>query len=286
MTVKDTIAKSITKYPTLYFFEDYERAKFEVLHHYFFVIGSGTEWALTENEKNGGYLTEPKYKQTDDDEYIRVIDADYGVEKWELDKKFLKEKAYTLYELSAELSELFGRAFFDPKSKSQTVFESDIPNLSVSYVFKDDTNWKEKKATHLLWPIERRDKDISPYPNFSKNYSPFWGPECKYIQEDWRLAAIEHIEILKKYFQDDNRCKNYYHRYTAKTVEEIIGRAKNDKKNNGNWVEYIRKEWEWPQFDENKSNEENAEIHWRENGLPEIMRFLDETLNKLYSIHR
>ena len=134
--------------------------------------------------------------------------------------------------------------------------------------------------------MKRKNKDINPYPNFSKNYSPFWRPECQYIQEDWRLAAIEHIEILIKYFQDDNRCKNYYHRYTAKTVEEIIERAKNDKKNNGNWVEYIRKEWEWPQFDENKSDEENAETHWRENALPEIMSFLDETLNKLYAIHR
>lgn len=119
----------------------------------------------------------------------------------------------------------------------------------------------------------------NPYPNFQKEYSCFWEPGFKYIQDDWRQAGYEHLLYWKNYFADDANTVDYHYRYKAKTVQEVIKNAKEGAKG-GNWVAYLRKQWEWPTFDPNANDDTNAADHWADE-KKKTLNFLDETLVRL-----
>jgi len=299
MKVIDTVNKHLAAHPSLYLKDSWERSKFAILHHIFIVLGNGIEWAQTKDPRCGGYLTNPIMKKIDD-EWTRVDDRNYGEVKFNLDPRFFKEQLYEYGIIKHEEDWIFklmgARLSFNEGDyeKIRNVFESQIPRLRGKWVKEGEKNIP-KDTKFVLSPRPREpitiagitspEQEDSPYPNFQKEYSPFWESGCDYIQEDWRLAAIEHLEHWKKYFVDDARTIHYHFRWKGKTVEEVIQRAKEGaaKKNEKDWIEYLRREWVWPGFNPDKSNQENADDNWFVIQKPKTQKFLDETLAKLQS---
>lgn len=283
MKVIDYINLSINAYPALDMLENYEESSFNVLHHSFIVLGNGVEWANTGDPKTSGYLVYPRYKEVKG-ECIRIKDKPYGEEKHELDPRIFKEDLFYFYEIDFERSEkgfLFG-------TKSTTLFKSEMDALRKKYMAEKcfDTVCDNKREyihgfhTHYCSPVPKYSSRENPYPNFSKRYSCFWDTDPKLIQEDWRLAGIEHLEYWQKYFNDDERVKGYQHYKNSKSLEKWITTLYiNNTKKSPDWIQSVRDDYGVQGF--NGDNfEELATIRW-EKDLQKTKAFLSGTIQRI-----
>jgi len=282
MKVIDHVNQSISKYPSLFMVNNYEDSKFAVLHQDFIVLGNGMEWAYTPDPKDGGYLTHPIMKETEDGEWVRLYDEPYGKEKCELDPRVFKEKIFYFEEIDVKLAE---EGYVFGATSGNVVFESELEELKKKH--KACTGRKDYVRgfhTHFYFPCGKTyDQKKDPYPNFSKRYSCFWEIDPKLIKEDWRLAGIEHLKYWQDYFDDPERVKSYHYYKNPKSFKKwVVSRYKERPEQYPDWVEAVRKDYRLPKFDGNNF-EEMSEIRW-ERELKKTKEFLSETIERLESV--
>lgn len=217
MTIIDTVNQSLTKYPSLYVKDTWEDTKFDVLHHYFIILGNGIEWAYTKNPKHGGYLTDPSHYKKNG-EWERKYDLPYGKEKFELNPLFFNEEIYDVYKNERRDT---GFNFPDLKSRKQfpPLFQSELNKILGKYV--EAYSRTQQIYEYVIVPCKDHDTSTArkdPYPNFQKQYSCFWEIEPELIKEDWRLEGIKHLEYWQEYFNDAERVKGFF--YYKRSVDE------------------------------------------------------------------
>ena len=277
MKVVDHVNQAINTYPSLYMLDNYENSTFAVLHHCLIVLGNGIEWADTGNPKTGGYLVQPRYRKLHDD-WMRIKDKPYGKEKCELDPRAFKEKTFYFEEIDTDRSDTL---FLIGKSNFKTVFESDLKELKEKYkVCESHVDYVPGFHTHWYFPINLYDARKNPYPNFQKKYSCFWEIEPGLIQEDWRVAGIEHLKFWQEYFNDPKRVKGYYRYKNLKELKKYIIEYYRDKPDkHPNWIQDVRDGYEIQEFD-GENFEEFTSIRW-DKELKNTKEFLSETLRRI-----
>jgi len=278
MKVIDCVNESINSHPSLYMADNYEESTFEVLHHYFIVLGNGIEWADTGDPKTGGYLTHPVHRESDD-EWVRIKDKPYGEEKYELDSRpFFKEDLFYFGEIDQETS---SEDFMARKLSEKIVFESELIELKKKYkVCEFSTDYVKGFHTHCILKTGRYLHDGDPYPNFSKRYSCFWEIEPNLIQEDWRLAGIDHLEYWREYFDDEERVKGYHYYKNPESLKKfVIEFYKNKPEKHPDWIQAVRDGYEFPEFD-GDNFEEFASLRWKKE-LKKTKEFISETLERI-----
>lgn len=240
MTVDDHVAQCIATYPTLFLLGTYEASKIKVLEQAFIVLGNGYEWAYTKDPTKGGYLIEPKSKKVKG-EWVRKYDEPYGKVKFHGNiQDYFTNPVYKITSVEASRDD-FRRLIVnnelsnDEYIKKRTELHHNrlllkkrisenkpawLRRYSSSYVYVVGDEELEEIKFHyknmgievegelasrrqLCWDNQGSPKPYHPYPNFQKTYSCFWEEEVKYIQEDWRLAAIEHLEHWLSYWNTD-----------------------------------------------------------------------------------
>lgn len=288
MKVEDAVNESITNYPSLYISNrrDYAQAKFDVLHHFFIVLGNGIEWAYTKDPKKGGYLTHPKYYRKNG--WTRKYDLPYGKEKFPLDERFFKEDVYQIMTPSHEFKAFMNTG--DYKSKKH-LFASELHTLEGKTVEANSSPY-DPEAVWVIdnlsaedeWRKDLMKKERKPYPNFQKRYSCFWEIDPVLIQDDWRQEGILHLQHWLAYFKDDERIKGFDHQYPSakmiKDQEEHI--LKHYTKVQGKvlepdeFVAHIQKVYEWPDFD--GSNYSDMVWYRFHKTRKEYIEFIEETL--------
>jgi hypothetical protein len=221
MRVDEAIYESLKEYPSLYVRPTYEESKRDILHHYFIVLGNGIDWAWTKNPEDGGYLTEPEYYKSkkDEDGYpLRKYNKPYNKSGIVIDEEYL---------VRCRTKRLF------------YVFSNDIHAFPKRHprVWEDQIDTIDRKKYHLS-EIDIH-HTFHPYPNFQKGFSCFWENDYnsdgyKYIQEDWRLAAIEHLQYCKAWFENEDNIKedskshvSYF--YNPESIEKRIAENKGKK---------------------------------------------------------
>jgi hypothetical protein len=312
MKIIDTVKKSFFEYPTLYHNVDFNSIKFGIMHHMFIVLGNGIEWAKTKTPKNGGYLIEPRYHNRE-----RVYDAKYGKETIDIDiTPYIKgDKIYSLElidhieterhydsfvkiltevkEVSEDKITYYKNLLIAPKIKrgeknphQRVWLESEFDKLPPNTLLPSDGY--DKKYTYFLREIEKREdtsllSGIHPYPNFDKQYSCFWKKNAEYIQEDWRIEAINHLSYWKEYFNDSERIKGYSHHpeYNKEREQEFLDILKRQI-TEGQKPKYVFDNYGYKPFDLNDPNayQEAIKERWERN-LQEEKSFIDETIFKL-----
>lgn len=264
MRVIDTVKKAVLDWPSLYYQGNYEDSEFEVLHHYFIVLGNGIEWAHTKNPKQGGYLTHDSYYKRNG-EYVRRYDKPYGKE------------------VTKDISHLFGQKLYDVILKEEyekhnftssiDVWEEDIHKYSDDIYYKRQQRFLKERLVEAGLKAERY-----PYPNFSKRYSCFWKPECAYIQDDWRDAARGHLTHWLEYFNDPQRHVTYSHCHvTERNIREFkewITKRYPEKS-----LTEVAVEYGIPNF-QGATIEELSKVRW-DKTLSKTLLFLEETLKRL-----
>ena len=255
MTVIETVKNSIVKYPGPYACENFEDSKLNVLEQFFIVLGNGIEWAYTKDPKKAGYLTEPMHYRKND-EWTRKFDLPYGKRVCPVANidRYFNEKMFTVYDKD-----------YRTNHKTYYVFESDLGP------YMDDAYMKLEND---------RNKRDSPYPNFQKQYSCFWEPGVEYIQEDWRLAGIQHLSYWQEYFKDPERVKTYSHYHIGeKQVKSLQEYIEKYFQKEGKTIKQIAKEYEFPEFDGTNYQLMSAK-RW-EKELSSNLEFIEETIAKL-----
>ncbi len=278
MKVKDCVNQSINEYPSLYMADNYEKSTFGVLHHYFIVLGNGIEWADTGDPKTGGYLIHP-VNQESDGKWVRIKDRPYGEKKCELDQRpFFKEDLFYFGEIDKEIS---SSGFISRKPCEKVVFKSELKELSKKYkICEFSTDYIESVHTHCILKIGRCSATDNPYPKFSKRYSCFWEISPELIQEDWRLAGIDHLKYWQVYFADEERVKRYSHYNNPKSLKKfVIYQHKNQPEKYPDWIQAVRDAYEFPKFD-GENFEEFASLRW-EKDLKAIKEFISETIERI-----
>ncbi len=298
MTVKDTVNRSILRYPTLYLDKkSYENAKFWVLHQYFIVLGNGIEWANTKDPKKGGYLLEMgegTHKKVND-EWERMYDKPYGkVTIGEDVEQYFTKKVYKLSVIDHEGTKKWAKIMKPLKSTTHGHIQPDFSNrndenLKKRVFLKNEfdllphntllpgTKYNESYK-YFLHEVKRESSDErrSPYPNFSKQFSCFWEKGMEYIKDDWREEAIIHLEHWQKYFADPNQLINYSHYPKPGDLKKHIETyyfAKNKS------IKEVAKDYKFPNFDGTNYEELEAK-RWKKQ-YADITMFLSETINKL-----
>jgi len=279
MKVIDCVNMNINAYPSLYMLKNYEESTFAVLHHYFVVLGNGIEWAHTYDPKTGGYLTDPKYKEIYG-EWVRVKNKPYGKEKYKIDPRAFKEKIFYFVKIDTDRSE---KGSITPVEvyKYKTIFESDLKELKKKYrICESHIDYVHGFHTHYYYPVNMYSLINNPYPNFSKRFSCFWSIDPKFIQEDWRLAGINHLKHWQKYFNDKERVKGYHYYKNPVSLKKFITKTyKNNTKKYPDWIQSVRDNYEFQIF--NGSNfEELANTRWKTE-LQKTKKFLSNTLKRL-----
>ena len=280
MKVIDHVNRAINSYPTLYMYDTYEDSKFAVMHHCYFVLGNGMEWANTGNPKTGGYMVSPQYKKVRD-EWVRKKDKPYGREKCELDPIAFKEKVFYFEEINKEASKRHGMAVITG-AQSISVFESDLVDLKKKFKVCDkEDEYIPDFHTHYYFEARSNGKGmVDPYPYFEKTHSPFWEIEPELIQEDWRIAGVEQLKFWQEYFNDEERVKSYHYYKNPDSLEVyIIKYYKNKPDIHPNWIQDVRDGYEVPEFD-GENFEELADIRWQKD-LKKTKEFISETLERI-----
>lgn len=257
MLLDDSVKQSISKFPCLYYCENYEKSKFQVLHQYFIILGNGFDWANTENPEDGGYLIEPKYVRING-EWERDFDLPYGHQKFSLDSRFFKEKLYELWKKHSELE-------LDYNVKPKRYFESEIEPFN--------------KQEFVLLPCNSKVR-IDPYPNFDKKYSCFWRIDPKLIKPDWKSAGIDHLLYWKDYFNDPERMKGFSWFIDPKSLKRHIEKTYKDK--SPCWMDSVALAYEFPDFN-GENYEDMACFRWNKQ-LQEIKDFISDSLTRLGEI--
>ena len=212
MKLLNQIKKSIYTYPCISLFSTFEASQLRILDHFFGVLGGGYEWANTKNPKRGGYLCEPKYYKRKD-EWIRVYDKNYNEESIDTNLEAYFKEPVVEVATHPSYKQLFTGTLSEfEQHPDKQEWESSCFNLHNKKEYKLDAKYTityniiQSNVRHL----SRFHKDNwfefdcwQPYPNFSKDYSPFWKPGVEYIQEDWRYGALWWLQECKRYFNDD-----------------------------------------------------------------------------------
>lgn len=274
MKVDEAVYYSLKEHPTLYKKPTYEEARRCILHHYFIVLGSGIEWAWTKIPEDGGYLTEAEYYKTkkDEDGYaLQKYNKPYNKSGIVIDQEYL-DKFF-----SQKLYYVWGRGEFGMPNISQKhpdVWEEDLHTIDLN-------RWE-------VCDVASGDYFWVPYPNFQKTYSPFWenkwnNNEWQYIQEDWRLAAIEHLEFCKNWFNTPENLltaagshTSYFN--TAETIERSL------QENKGNKGFLQREDYE-RKYDWSGSDYALLAARMNEHYRAECVEFIDETIVKLEGLN-
>jgi hypothetical protein len=237
MKVEEAVYESLIKYPSLYAFKDYEKSKFAVLHHCFIVLGNGIEWAYTKNPKDAGYLTALEYKYSKrNDEYTQLYNKPYNKSGIVIDKKLLNRAC------TEELYYVWSKDLKDFKKKHPNVWESELDTV-------DLTEWQVQPCRNYnLMQDQGTYPYDQPYPNFQKEYSCFWEDGVEFIQDDWRKAAIEHLDYWRKWHQDYDKLllnaqNPVSHYYTPESIERRM--KKNEGKNGFLQKEYYDEKYNW-----------------------------------------
>ncbi len=278
MKVKDCVNQRINEFPSLYMVDNYEKSTFEVLHHYFIVLGNGIEWADTGDPKTGGYLIHP-VNQESGDEWVRIKDRPYGEKKCELDPRpFFKEDLFYFGEIDKETSM---DDFMSRKPSEKVVFRSELKELSKKYkICESSADYIESVHTHCILKTGRCSAMDNPYPNFSKRYSCFWEISPELIQEDWRLAGIDHLKYWQVYFDDEERVKGYSYYKNPKSLKKfVIDKYKNQPERYPDWIRAVRVAYEFREFD-GEDFEEFASLRWEKN-LKDVKEFISETIERI-----
>ena len=275
MKVTDCVNQSINIHPSLYMVDNYEKSTFEVLHHYFIVLGNGIEWADTYNPKTGGYLTHPVYQESGG-ERVRTEDKPYGEEKCELDSRpFFKEDLFYFGKIDQENSSAH---FMSRELSGNVVFESELRELKKKYkICGSSADYVKGFHTHHSLLTKAHSSRNNPYPNFSKRYSCFWEIEPNLIQEDWRLAGVDHLKYWQKYFNDEERVKGYHYYKNPKSLKEFVTNHYQPEKH-PDWIQAVRENYEFPEFD-GTNFEEFASLRW-EKELKKTKEFISETIER------
>jgi hypothetical protein len=265
MKVEEVVYQSLRDHPTLYKRLTYEEARRDVLHHYFIVLGSGIEWAWTKVPEEGGYLTEHEFyktKKNEDGYALQKYNKPYHKSGIVIDQEYL-DKFF-----SQKLYYVWGKGEYGiPNSRQEhpNVWEEDLHTVDLN-------RW-------IVHDVAARDYPWQPYPNFKQTYSPFWEDGCKYIQEDWRLAAIEHLEFCKDWFNTPENliaAAGTYTSYfnTAETIERSL--RENEGKRGFLQREDYQRKYGWYGGDYSVL----AEL-MNESYREECVEFIDETVDKL-----
>lgn len=304
----DTVNSAIQRYPTLYLKKSWEDSEFAVAHHFFIVLGNGCEWAKTKDPKKGGYLTEEKkYRKGED--WFRKIDPPYYKEpKINLHKDTFNMKVvkYQICEISHDFSEKSGYIEESRYSEGKRVklskrlytkeelsdLQNSVGKIFIIDGYRADIKYNKKKhGDYILsaepicqnWIISDRE---NPYPNFQKDYSPFWEDGVKFIQPDWRNAAIKHLKFWKTWFSDESNHKKYSYcpenteRGTLKDYIIKYCKGYSDPPTE-QFIKKVRKEYGCSIFD-GKNWGEMEQYRWRRH-LKGVNSFLDNTLSLLES---
>jgi len=185
MKYLDHVKQCIVRYPSLYKCDTFEQSEILVAHHTFITLGNGYEWAINAEGGCEGYLTEPKMKRIRG-EWERQPDSPYGKHKVNA-RLFNRTMTENIYWYPTEYS---GSLDGYPDFNSYVyIFESDLTDE-----IRDDPLFKNFAR---IVKTSRFGQPFSLYPNFKKTYSRFWEPEAKYIREDWRIAAIKHLNFCR-----------------------------------------------------------------------------------------
>ena len=279
MKVIDCVNMNINAYPSLYMLRNYEESTFAVLHHYFIVLGNNIKWSYTNDPKTGGYLTNPKHKEIHG-EWVRIKDKPYGKEKHKIDPRAFKEKIFYFVEIDTGRS---GEGFITSSKlyKCKIIFESDLKELKKRYrICESHIDYVHGFHTHHYYPVNMRSLIDNPYPNFSKRFSCFWDIDPRFIQDDWRLAGINHLKHWQKYFSDKERVKGYhYYKDPAGLKKFITERYMNNNKKYPHWVQHVRDNYKFQAFDGNNF-EELANTRW-EIEIRKTKKFLSDTLERI-----
>jgi hypothetical protein len=197
MYLVDQIKTSLSKYPDLYLCNDYEQTKKQILCHLFLTIGSGFEWANTENKEDGGYLI---CYDGDKDGY----DPPYGTVKYDGPpiERFFQE----------DYIEIVKAPFYPPKESVFVGFRSEIPDEIKREVFENE-EFNIKVVSHVrhLRRMRYPDDFWTPYPcpNGPK-YIPLGEIDVELIKDDWLEGMIWIKQKALEFYEKPN-----------KTIEEI-----------------------------------------------------------------
>jgi len=284
MKVIDCINKNINDWPSLYLMDNYEDSAFNVLHHYFIVLGNGVEWADTGDLKTGGYLVEPIARRVGD-EWERMKDSPYGEEKHELDFRAFKEKIYWVrvidHATTKELEILMPD--MNDVDNTKAMYESELIKLVKKGLAISKYSHLTHESLYYFSEISKHRSREKPYPNFKKEYSCFWEIEPHLIQKDWRLAGIGHLKYWRNYFNAPERVKNYHYYKNPKSLKEwITSHYKNKPEKYPDWIQTVRDNYEYQRFN-GENFGEMSEIRW-EKELSRTKMFISETIERLENV--
>jgi hypothetical protein len=216
MTLENYIYSSIFAYPSLYYKENWEFSKREVLNQLFLVISNGVEYVNPKNEIGKGHFNNSGFKVISKKDKKRI---------------FQLESIVTVSPLSiSDFDTVWG-----DRNKKYTMFLSDFLKLKLPYFNQGDNlpedfsseKYKNYKVICEYPSSNRsyRDKlkrlgrweEWSPYP-FSIKYCPFWNSEkdCfitkEMIAPDWVEGIIWIYTQTKNWFENDEKflADNYY----------------------------------------------------------------------------
>lgn len=251
----------IGTWPSSYAHGSFEDCKFLIIHNVCTSLGSGEKWANTKDSSKGGYIIiDPKYYTKGKEEGERKYDKPYG-KNLATEVRFDPERV-----LSEDMYSIGG--IKTPSDEVRHVFESELTpdekdmaydGDAISKILDDNKGNSTithidpellKKLVHSMhtevsirkWTNSTHTtiNKLAPYPNFDKGYSLFWEPEIQYIQEDWRVACLEHLQYWLEYFNDDEKVKNHWYykesrfpqerKKSIKFLKETISKLENLKK--------------------------------------------------------
>jgi hypothetical protein len=289
MKLINVVKKSLCTYPTLYLFSTFESSQIRILDHYFGTLGGGVRWAHTKNPNKGGYMCEPNHIKKKG-EWVRTYDKNYGEETIDINlESYFKEPVVNVATYF-NFKRLFVGTFseFERQPNRQEWESSCIVLHGSKKIFTPDAKYLINYNV-----IEANEEYLNsfynnyfeldcwrPYPNFEKEYSPFWKPGVEYIQEDWRYGALWWLAECKKYF-NSNRIMNYFYYPSEKNIEdftEVLKRFLNE----GRSIEQINKDYRLECF--NGTNFEDFAYDKWDKELNKILTFIEETTYRLLTI--
>lgn len=261
MKIADYISKKIQMYPTLYKDVDYEKSKLKVLNYIFFTVGNGLDFAKTEHEKDGGYLTNPKYKwDSETEDSTRLPDEVYGFEKYKpIPKDYFDSDVFYVY-------------------CSDTPIQVDVnDNKDIHIRYRKDTS-----SEPVLLKAESK-YQFSPSPINKGFCIASKVIQGEFLQADWMEGLSDLCEESLIYFNTENRYKKNL-RYPSKVnIDSTICQYKKIIGSNGiDEIKRLRKLYgyeiknELPDYNEVKPRMEKNWDRFRDNQIA----FLEEAILK------
>lgn len=241
---KDFIHANVYRYPTLYASTNFLYSKFAILDHFLNVIGNG----IRNNDEMVSCIGKTNKK------------ANHFVER------IYREDFWWGYEKVEEIN-LGDKTLFLPSSHS---------GENATHCFEKDKN---KYPNIKLWyKVDKIDRMIVPYPNFSKEYSLIYRCD-KFLEfpDEWIKEAIFYYSFCKYWFLQDD-CYEYSYAFpkkeasqTRRRIEEFI--LYNNSKSN----EQISKSYG---FEFDGDHHKFLSLRWQRE-RKRILQFIEESLNLL-----